>query len=213
MQGITGGALTWVLVKRSNAQSGTSELWRAYASKLLNSVGVTATLSQKVFASITVIAFAGVDTSGTNGSGAVGATGSGSASRGAPTASLITTRNNSWVFGVGNDFDNPVARTAGVGQNLVHQYEPSVGDTYWVQMQNAPTSLSGTTVAINDTVPTGDRYNLAVVEVLPSSGGGGPTFSISGVINPSSSGSGATLALSGTANATVNADASGNYSL
>ena len=211
VQGITGGALTWVLVKRSNVRSGTSEVWRAYAGNPLNRVGVTATLSQKVFASITVVAFTGIDTSGTNGSGAVGATGSSSASRGAPTASLVTTRNNAWVFGVGNDFDNPIARTVGAGQTLVHQYEPSVGDTYWVQMQNAPTPLSGTTVAINDTAPTGDRYNLAVVEVLPSSGGGGSTFSISGVINPSSSGSGATLTLSGAANATVNADASGNY--
>ena len=40
------------------------------------------------------------------------------------------------------------------------------GDTYWMQMQNAATTLSGTAVTINDTAPTGDRYNLAIVEVL-----------------------------------------------
>ncbi len=208
---ITGGTLTWALVKRSNAQSGTSEVWRAFASSPLSGVGVTATLSQKVFASITVIAFSGVDTSGTNGSGAVGATASGSASRGAPTASLVTTRNNSRVLGVGNDFDNPISRTPGSGQSLIHQYKPPVGDTYWVQAQNAATPLSGTTVTINDTAPTADRFNLVIVEVLSSLGGGGSTFTISGTISPSSSGSGATVSLSGATNATVTADTSGNY--
>ena len=170
VQSVAGGGLTWVLVKRSNVQSGSSEIWRAYATSPLAGVGITATLSQKVFASITVMAFAGTDPSGTNGSGAVGATASTNASRGAPTGSLVTTRNSSWVFVVGNDFDNPLPRTPGNGQSLVHQYEPSVGDTYWVQMQNTSTPLSGTTVTINDTAPTGDRYNLAMVEVLPASG-------------------------------------------
>ena len=211
VQSINGGALTWVLVKRSNVQSGSSEIWRAYAGSPLSGVGITATLSQKVFASMTVMAFAGTDPSGTNGAGAVGATASSNASRGAPTASLVTTRNNSWIFGVGNDFDNPLPRVPGNGQSVVHQAEPPTGDTYWVQMQNAPTPLSGTSVAVNDTSPTGDRYNLALVEVLPAPGGGGSTFSISGSITPQASGSGALVTLSGEANATVTADASGNY--
>jgi hypothetical protein len=208
---ITGGTLTWVLVKRSNAQGGTSEVWRAFASSPLSGAQVTATLSQKVFASIAVMAFSGVDTSGSNGSGAVGATGSGSASRGAPTASLVTTRNNSRVLGVGNDFDNSISRTPGNGQSLIHQYEPPVGDTYWVQVQNAATPLSGTKVTVNDTAPTGDSYNLTIVEVLPALAGGSSTFTISGTISPVSSGSGTTVRLSGAANATVTADAAGNY--
>ena len=212
VQSVAGAGLTWILVKRSNVQSGSSEIWRAFAGSPLSGVAITATLSQKVFASITVVTFSGADPSGTNGSGAVGATAATSASSGAPTASLVTTRNNSWVFGVGNDFDNPLPRTPGTGQGLVHQAQPSVGDTYWVQMQNGATPLSGTTVTINDAAPTGDRYNLALVEVLPASGGGGSTFGISGTISPQSSGSGALVTLSGAANATVNADASGNYS-
>jgi hypothetical protein len=114
---------------------------------------------------MTVISFKGVDTTGTNGSGAIGATGTSNAKTGGPTASLVTTRNNSWVFGVGNDYDNPIARTAGAGQTVVHQDLTSTGDTYWVQMQNSPTPLSGTSVTINDTAPTGDRYNLSIVEV------------------------------------------------
>jgi hypothetical protein len=114
---------------------------------------------------MTVVSFKGVDTTGTNGSGAIGATATSNAKTGAPTASLVTTRNNSWVFGVGNDYDNAIARAAGAGQTVVHQDLTATGDTYWVQMQNSPTPLSGTSVTINDTAPTGDSYNLSLVEV------------------------------------------------
>jgi hypothetical protein len=169
VKSVSGGGLTWVLVVRTNAQSGSSEIWRAFAIAPLSNVTVTATLSQSVVSSMTVMSFTGVSTSGTNGSGAIGATAGNSAATGAPTASLVSTRNNSWVFGVGNDFDNAIARTPGTGQSLVHQYLTSTGDTYWVQKQNAFTPLSGTTVTINDTAPTSDRYNLSICEVLPGS--------------------------------------------
>src|SRR5262245_47357318 len=108
---ISSTGLTWVLVVRANGQRGTSEIWRAFAATPLSAVTATATLSQAVSASMTVMSFSGVDPSGTNGSGAIGATASRSAGSGAPAASLVTTRNNSWVFGVGNDFDLAVART------------------------------------------------------------------------------------------------------
>jgi hypothetical protein len=166
--GVSGGGLTWALVRRTNVQSGTSEIWRAFAPAPLSNVTVTATLSHNVSASLTVMSFKGVDTTGTNGSGAIGATGSGNSRRGAPTASLVTTRNSSWVLGVGNDYDNATSRTPGASQVLVHQYLAPVGDTYWVQRQNAATATSGTTVTINDTAPTTDRYNLTICEVLPS---------------------------------------------
>src|SRR5215831_12829250 len=106
--GITGGGLTWTLVVRANGQSGTSEIWRAFASATLSSVSVIATFSQAVVCSMTVMSFAGVDPSGINGTGAIGATASTGASPVAPTATLVTTRNNSWVFGVGNEFDNAI---------------------------------------------------------------------------------------------------------
>jgi hypothetical protein len=207
---VSGGGLTWVLVVRTNKQSGTSEIWRAFAPSLLSNVKVTATLSQGVISSITVMSFTGVNTSGTNGSGAIGATGTGNANPGAPTATLVTTQNNSWVFGVGNDYDNAIARTPGTGQSLVHQYLTPTGDTDWVQMQNIPTPVSGTSVTINDTAPTTDRYNLSICEVLPASAG--QTYSISGTLSPSPAGSGATVTLSGTSSNTVTADSSGNYS-
>lgn len=205
---VSGGGLTWTLVVRSNVQSGTSEIWRAFSASPLNNISVSATLSQSVITSITVVSFTGVDTTGTNGSGAIGATNSTNGASGAPTATLVTTRNNSWVFGVGNDFDNATARTPGAGQSLVHQYLTPARDTYWVQMQNAPTPSSGTSVTINDTAPTGDRYNLAICEILPATA---PTWSISGAISPSSTGNGTSVSLSGPVSTSTTANSSGNY--
>jgi hypothetical protein len=207
--GVTGGGLTWVLVVRANGQVGSSEIWRAFSATPLSNISVTATLSQSVISSITLLSFTGVDTSGTSGSGAIGATKSAGAGSGAPTATLVTTRNNSLVFGVGNDYDNAIARVPGTGQSLVHQYLTPAGDTYWVQMQNIPTTLSGTSVSISDTAPTADRYNLAICEILA---GSSQTWSLSGAISPSTAGSGAIVALAGPSNATITADASGNFS-
>ena len=93
----------------------------------------------------------------------------------------------------------------------MHQDLAPIGDTYWVQMLSSPTPLSGTPVAISDTAPTGDRYNLSICEVLPDLSGGSPTWSISGAISPSIGGGGATVVLSGAANATIVADTSGTY--
>ena len=164
---VTGAGLTWVLVVRTNTAPGTAEIWRAFSPSALNNVAVTAALSQSVSSSITVMSFRGVNTSGSNGSGAIGAIGRGGGASGAPTATLVTTRNNSLVIGVGNDFDRPIARSLGPGQTLVHQYMPPVGDTYWVQRQSSLTPVSGTSVTINDTAPTADKYNLSICEVAP----------------------------------------------
>jgi hypothetical protein len=163
--GVTGGGLTWTLVARANTQSGSSEIWRAFASTALSSQTITATLSQSVIASLTVVSFSGVDPSGANGANAIGATATAGAVSGAPSSSLITTRNSSLIIGIGNDYDSAIARTLGSGQTLMHQFLTPSGDTYWVQMTSVPTPAAGTTVTINDTAPTTDRYNLAIAEV------------------------------------------------
>ena len=209
--GVSGGGLTWALVRRTNAQMGTAEVWRAFAPAQLSSVAVTATFSQSVVASITVVSFTGADATGANGAGAIGANASASAVSGAPTASLATTRNNSWVFGVGDDWDKATARTLGANQTMIHQLLASSADTYWVQRQNTTTALSGTSVTINDTAPTADRYNLTIVEVLPPAAGVVATYGIYGTLSPAAQGSGATVTLSGAASATTTADSSGNY--
>jgi Bacterial Ig domain/Lysyl oxidase len=207
---VTGGSLTWELVRRTNAQLGTAEVWRAFAPTKLTNVTVSANLSQRVAASMTVISFTGIDTSGTNGSGAIGAIGAGAASSGAPAASLVTTRNNSWVFGVGVDWDSAIGRTVPSDQILVNQYLATVGDTYWVQRQNAPTAAKGTTVTINATAPTSDRYNLAIVEVLPTPPAN--TFTVAGTISPAQGGNGAVVRLGTSPIRTTTVDTFGRYS-
>src|SRR5439155_389762 len=138
VSGVTGGGLTWTLVRRTNTQRGDSEIWRAFSASTLSGASVTATLTQGAAASLTVVSFAGVDTTGTNGSGAVGATGSGSAATGAPTASLGSTAANSFVFGVGLDWDAGPARTLGANQTMVHQYAATNVITAWVQRTTSP---------------------------------------------------------------------------
>lgn len=159
---VSGGGLTWTLVKRTNTQGGDSEIWSAHATTQLSNATVTATQSVAGYdESLTVVAF-----SGAAGTGAVGG---GSGSSGAPTASLTTTKANSLVFGVGNDFDNAIARTPASGQVLVQQWlDGSTGDTYWVQRISAPVAASGTLATIKDTAPTSDSWNLSTVEILSS---------------------------------------------
>src|SRR5262249_15823990 len=86
---VAGAGLTWSLVGRSNAQEGSSEIWRAFAPAILANVSVTATVSQSTVSSITVMSFTGVDGSG---AGGIGATAKSSGASGAPSASLVTTR-------------------------------------------------------------------------------------------------------------------------
>ena len=70
--GVRGGGLSWTLVRRTNVQAGTSEIWRAFSAVPLTNATVSATLSQSVSASMTVMSFAGVDSTGTGGSGQSG---------------------------------------------------------------------------------------------------------------------------------------------
>ena len=162
---VSGAGLAWTLARRTNAQRGTAEIWRAFAPFPLTNVAVQAQLAQQAPASLTVVAVSRVDSSGANGSGAVGATASGSANAGAPAATLVTTRNNSLVFGVGDDGTGAAARSVGSGQTLLHQFL-SGGKTLWAQRVTNPVAASGSTVIVNDTAPTTHPYNLTICEVL-----------------------------------------------
>ncbi len=162
---VSGGGLAWTLRRRANAQAGTAEIWQAVAPVALTNATVVATRANGSYqGAITVAAFIGADTA-TN-----GAVASAAAASGAPSASLVTTRAGSWVWGVGEDWDKASSRTLGAGQTLVDQFLSPSGDTFWTQRQTATTPATGTTVAINDTAPTADRWDMALVEVLPAPG-------------------------------------------
>lgn len=159
---MSGGGLTWTLRTRSNAQGGTTEIWQASAPAVITAAQIKANLSGSFAGSMVVTAFKGADLS------ANGAVASANATTGAPKVSLTTTRNGSWVWGAGNDYDKAVPRTIGTNQTLVDQMLASVGDTYWVQRQNAATANAGTQVTLNATAPTTDRWNMAAIEILPA---------------------------------------------
>jgi hypothetical protein len=167
---VTGGGLTWTMRKRSNTQYGTAEIWQAVAPTALTNATVTAAYVGSYVASLTIAAFTGADTT------TLGAVGGGSAATGAPSASLTTTRTGSWVWGVGDDWSTATPRTTGIGQTQVDQTLASVGDTFWVQRQTVPGTVAApSTVTINDAAPTTDRWNLALIEVLPAASGGTDT--------------------------------------
>ncbi len=158
---VTGGGLVWKVRKVSNGQPGDAEIWEAVAPSPLTNVTVTATrASGSYLGAIEVAAFSGADTS------VDGATAAASAVTGPPSLSLTTTRAGSWVWGVGNDYDKAVNRVAGPNQTLIDQFLATSGDTFWVQDQNNVTPNAGTSVTVNDTAPTTDRWNLALIEIL-----------------------------------------------
>ncbi len=156
---VSGAGLTWTLVSQANSQFGTSEVWSAPAAAKLTGVTVSSTETRTGFHQmLTVVALQ--STSG------VGAIQTLSASSGAPSLSMTTTKAGSLVFGVGNDWDDAIARTLGSGQTLTNQWvDTGAGDTFWVQRTSNPTTSAGQVVTINDTAPTADRWNLAAIEV------------------------------------------------
>jgi hypothetical protein len=157
---VTGAGLTWTLARRSNAHSGDAEIWWARSSGILTAQTVVATPTSGGFhGSLTVVAFAKA--------AGIGVTGASSAASGAQDLVLSGTGAGSWVYAVGNDWDNPIARTVAAGQVIVHQrVDASAGDTYWVQSTTAA-NAGPATVDIHDGAPTTDQWNYAGIEVLP----------------------------------------------
>jgi chitodextrinase len=157
---VTGGGLTWTLRKRVNVQAGSSEIWQAVAPNVLSNITVTATRSSGGYQGmITVVGFQGASTV------TAGATGGANSTSGTPSASLVTTKANSQVWGVGNDWDHATARTVGTGQTKVSEFLAPAADTFWVQRLTNPVPASGTTVTVNDTAPNSDRWNIATIEI------------------------------------------------
>ena len=155
---VSGGGLTWYLISRQNPAGSDTEVWAAIPAGQLSRAAVTVTGVLKGYVeSITLVAFK-------NASG-IGPESFASAASGAPHGSLKTATANTWVFAVGADWRAYAARTAGAGQLLISQVNAPGRHTVWVQATSAPTPASGTTVAINDTRPTTDPYDLLLVGI------------------------------------------------
>lgn len=159
---VTGAGLTWTLVRRANAKGGAAEIWTAYATGPLTGATVTSTPKTGGYDQLlTVEVFTGAS--------GVGASAAASKAGGAPTASLTTTAANSWVFGVGENCTHATTPTPGPNQSILQNFlDTAHGGTYWVQNQNNPIPTTGTKITINDTAPSGDTWNLAIVEIIPA---------------------------------------------
>lgn len=157
---VSGAGLTWTLVKRANAQWGDSEIWTATAAGVLTNVTVRSTPARTGFdQDLTVIAM--------EGSAGAGVSATASAASGAAGVSLTTSAPASLVFAVGNDWDNATARTLPTGLVSLDQWvDTRTGDTMWSEYTNQATGAAGTAVNARTTAPTGDRWNMAAVEVL-----------------------------------------------
>jgi hypothetical protein len=155
---VSGAGLSWQLVKRSNVQSGSSEIWWARATNALTNVTVVCTQRQSNYhQSLTVVAFTGAS--------GIGASSIAGARTGAPSILLSTTKAGSLVYGVGNDWSNSIARVLGTGQQMIHQWvDTAAKDTFWVQARSAAVA-NPSQVQLNATFPTTDRWNLAAVEI------------------------------------------------
>jgi hypothetical protein len=160
--------LTWTRSVRANTQRGTGEVWWAFAPTARASMTVTSVLNFSEAASMTVVGFTGAANSLV---GAASVIASGALNSNTfPSATLSTTKPNSWVFAVGVDWDSPRVMTAAGGQQIVSQFNPPVGDTYWVSRTTAAVPAAGTPTTMSLTYPGAthpDRWNLAVIEIRP----------------------------------------------
>ena len=160
---VSGAGLSWSLVARANGQPGDAEVWQATAPSALSGATVTSTPALDGYdQALTVLAL--------NGASRVGAAATANSGRGAPSVKLKATSAGSWMLAAGSDWDSAAARTAGPGQILLSQVLDSrAQNTFWAQGTTEPSRAPGQSVTVSDTAPTGDRWNLAVVEVLPGS--------------------------------------------
>jgi hypothetical protein len=160
---ITGAALTWRLVKRSNAQAGDAEIWVASSARILHDVRVSAVEHFSGFAQqLQILAL-----SGTAGVGAYNAA---SGSSGAPKVVVRSAAAGSVLLGVGADWDHALSRSVDAGQSIVSQWvDENDGDTFWVQGVSSTTSERNQLITIDDSEPTTDRWDMAGVEIKASS--------------------------------------------
>jgi hypothetical protein len=154
---VSGSSLTWTRVAQENGVAGDAEVWVAHAGTK-KSINVTAKATKRGYSVVLT------DVSYKNATG-IGADGTFHSASGAPTGSITTTQDNSWVWGVGFDPKAAKNRTVGSGQVLFSQTKIS-STTSWVQSTINPTPTAGTSVTINDSAPAAHPYNLVLVEIL-----------------------------------------------
>jgi len=156
-------ALTWQRAQRSNTQRGTSEIWYAFSPTARASMTVVGVLSQSQVAQMTVVGFTGAQNTLAGAATAIANKATGVA--GEPSLTITTTKGNSWIFGVGNDWDNRKQLTAAPGSTIIAQSPTTITDTFWTVRSTNPQALPGVPTTIGVTGLGTDRWNFAVIEI------------------------------------------------
>jgi len=169
ISGLSGGGLSWSLAVRANGLPGDAEIWYSMPTVPVSNISISAPRAAAGCNTgicnglLGVMVFDGID-----GSRPVGITGISSQATGMPSVSLTTTRDRSWVFGVGCDWSHAVPRTIAAGQTMGHDdISTENDDDYWIQYMSAPTPASGTPVTLSDAAPTDRMINFAAIEIYP----------------------------------------------
>lgn len=172
----TGDPIIWHLLGRNNAFSSTAggflEVWWAYNPTAQTNITSTATFSMNTKNvappvgdfQIIVMNNAAPDQSAAAWTNNALLTSLGNT----PSASVTTTRANSLVFGVFNNWNNAQTPVAGANQTITSiVLNPTDVDGYWIQKQNAPTAAAGTSVLMNATDPgQANEWRALAWEVL-----------------------------------------------
>jgi len=129
-------------------------------------MSVTAVLNFSEPAALTVVGFTGAQNT-LVGAATIAANGALNSNT-IPSASITTTKPNSWVYAVGVDWDSPRVLTPSANSTMVNQFQTSNGDTYWSQRTTNPVPLAGVPTTLSVTYPGAthpDRWNLALIEI------------------------------------------------
>jgi hypothetical protein len=153
---VSGGGLTWSLVRRSNARGGTAEVWQAFQpSDPTDGIVVSAQLARaSSHGSISVVAFADYVQVQTT------TTAAGASAR--PQVTLTPHRGGSMVWAVGLDESHPSTPIPLTGQTLVHATTSARG-SFWVQRTDG--GVPDAPVTVGGVLPRHDRWQLVAVEV------------------------------------------------
>ncbi|HXI30109.1 MAG TPA: PASTA domain-containing protein, partial [Vicinamibacterales bacterium] len=156
-------ALTWTRAQRVNTQRGTSEIWYAFSPTARASMTVVGVLSQSQVAQMTVVGFTGAQN--TLAGAATAITNKATGLAGEPSLTLTTTKPNSWIFGVGNDWDNRKVLTAQSGSTIIAQSPAAITDSFWTVRTTTPQPTAGVTATVGVSGVGTDRYNFAAIEI------------------------------------------------
>jgi len=158
-----GAALVWTRAAQANVQEGDSEIWWAFAPTARASITVNAVFKFSEVAHMTVVGFTGAQNTLVGASSATTNKNAGLA--GDPSLTITTTKPNSWLFAVGNDWDNRKVVGAQSGSTIIAQGATTITDTFFTVRTTNPQPQAGVSTTVGVTGVGTDRYNLAVIEI------------------------------------------------